>query len=86
MSKPSDLQYGGDHYKDMAIQPTEFITLNHIPFPLGCAIKYCSRVGRKGDRADALTDLQKAKHFIDLYAEYVYGVDLNQYGKEKEND
>ena len=33
-------QVGGTHYKSMAIQPSEFINRNNIPFAEGNAIKY----------------------------------------------
>ena len=32
-------QVGGDHYKSMVIQPSEFINRNNIPFAEGNAIK-----------------------------------------------
>lgn len=55
-------QEGGGHYKDMKIQPVEFIHANGIPFIEGCVIKYVSRWRAKG----GLEDLKKARHFIDL--------------------
>ena len=36
-------QVGGKHYSKFAIQPTEFIYKNNIPFIEGCAIKYLCR-------------------------------------------
>ena len=33
-------QIGGSHYKDMPIQPAEFINKNNLPFAEGNAIKY----------------------------------------------
>ena len=36
-------QVGGGHYKDMKIQPVEFIHANGIGFIEGCVIKYVSR-------------------------------------------
>lgn len=58
-------QVGGDHYRDMAIQPVEFIHRNGIGFCEGSAIKYLCRWRKKG----GLDDLRKAKHFIDLLIE-----------------
>ena len=55
-------QEGGGHYKDMKIQPVEFIHANGIPFIEGCVIKYVSRWRAKG----GVEDLKKARHFIDL--------------------
>ena len=57
-----EVQIGGSHYKDMTIQPVEYIHANNIPFLEGCVIKYVSRWKSKG----GIQDLQKAKHFIDL--------------------
>lgn len=60
-----EVQVGGAHYKDMPIQPVEFIHRNGIGFCEGCAIKYLARWRSKG----GLQDLQKARHFIDLLIE-----------------
>lgn len=57
-----DVQIGGSHYKNFAIQPVEFIHRNGIGFPEGNAIKYLCRWREKG----GIKDLQKAKHYIDL--------------------
>ena len=58
-------QVGGDHYRDMAIQPVEFIYHNGIGYFEGAAIKYLSRWKSKG----GIEDLQKAKHYIELLIE-----------------
>ena len=58
-------QIGGDHYKNMAIQPVEFIHKNGIGFIEGCVIKYVCRWREKG----GVDDLRKARHFIDLLIE-----------------
>ena len=62
---PLAKQVSGDHYKNMAIQPIEFIHANNIPFAEGCAIKYLTRWRSKG----GVADLEKAKHFIELLIE-----------------
>ena len=36
-------QVGGNHYKDLKIQPIEFIHANNIPFCEANAIKYLCR-------------------------------------------
>lgn len=59
------VQQGGSHYKDMKIQPIEFIHANNIPFAEGCVIKYVSRWRNK----NGIADLKKAKHFIELLIE-----------------
>ena len=58
-------QVAGNHYKDMDIQPVEFITRNNIGFLEGCVIKRVCRWRRK----DGLQDLQKAIHELELLIE-----------------
>ena len=58
-------QVGGGHYKNMAIQPIEFIHANSIPFAEGSIIKYVSRWRAK----NGIADLEKARHFLDLLIE-----------------
>ena len=58
-------QCGGNHYRQMAIQPIEFIHANGIPFAEGSVIKYVSRWRAK----NGIADLEKARHFIDLLIE-----------------
>ena len=55
-------QVDGNHYKDMAIQPVEFIHANGIPYLEGNVIKYLTRWRKK----NGLADLEKARHYIDL--------------------
>lgn len=59
---PFKQQEGGSHYKDMAVQPAEFIHKNQIGFMEGSVIKYVTRWRKKG----GLEDLRKARHFLDL--------------------
>jgi len=61
-----DIQHGGNHYKDLAIQPVEYILKNKIGFAEGCAIKYLTRWKSKG----GIQDLEKARHFIDMLIEH----------------
>jgi len=58
-------QEGGSHYKDMPIQPIEYIFKNGLGYFEGNVVKYISRWRKKGD-AD---DLKKARHYIDLLIE-----------------
>lgn len=60
-----DVQIGGGHYKQFAIQPVEFIHKNGIPFVEGNCIKYLVRWRDKG----GIEDLKKVKHYIDLLIE-----------------
>jgi len=63
-----DEQIGGSHYKDMNIQPIEFIMKNKLGFAEGCIIKYICRHPFKG----GIIDLQKAKQNIDFMIEHYY--------------
>ncbi|MFT5382614.1 MAG: hypothetical protein ACI81C_004106 [Alteromonas macleodii] len=64
-----DVQEGGDHYKNMAIQPVEFIAANKIQFLDGCVIK---RVCRHRSKNGA-EDIRKAIHELNLILELEYG-------------
>ncbi len=57
-----DTQIGGQHYKDMAIQPVEFSMKNNLSYCQGNVIKYVTRYQAK----NGIEDLEKAKHYIDL--------------------
>ncbi len=60
-----DVQVGGGHYKDAAIQPIQFIFANKIGFAEGNVIKYVYRYSAK----NGIEDLQKAKHYLELLIE-----------------
>ena len=62
------VQEGGDHYKNLKIQPVEFIHANGLGFMEGCVIKYVARYKRK----NGLEDLKKARHFLDLLIQLEY--------------
>lgn len=64
-----ETQVGGNHYKDLKIQPIEFIHANNIPFCEANAIKYLCRWRNKNGRQD----LEKAIHYINLLIELEYG-------------
>ena len=74
-------QVAGTHYKSARIQPIDYIYANNLSYNLGSCLKYITRT--KGDKKDRVTDLMKAKHFIDLELQMVYGVDSdgNDIGK-----
>jgi hypothetical protein len=61
-SNPLDVQVGGSHYKDLRIQPVEYIHANGIGYFEGNVIKYLTRWRGK----NGLEDLRKARHYIDL--------------------
>ncbi len=58
-------QVGGDHYKNQAIQPWDFIAANELGFFEGNIVKYVSRWRDK----DGLADLEKARHYLDKLIE-----------------
>ena len=58
-------QVDGNHYKDMAIQPVEYIHANGIGYFEGNVIKYVTRWRAK----NGIADLEKAKHYIELLIE-----------------
>lgn len=66
-----DIQIGGTHYKDMPIQPGEYIVKNGIGWYEGNVIKYVTRHKAKGQRQD----LEKAIHYLQLAIEEHYGQD-----------
>lgn len=65
MSKALDIQVGGSHYKNLKIQPVEYIHANNIGYFEGNVIKYVTRWRTK----NGVADLEKAKHYIDLLIE-----------------
>ena len=48
MSDALDEQVGGDHYKDLAIQPFEFIELNNLGYGAGNVVKYILPIQKQG--------------------------------------
>jgi len=58
----SEKQVGGNHYKQYAIQPIDFIEANNIPYIEGNVIKYLLRWRDK----NGVEDLDKAIHYIEL--------------------
>lgn len=68
-AKASQRQVGGDHYKDMPIQPIEFIIANDLGFLEGNIIKYTLRHHAKG----GAEDVRKVIHYAELLLEHTYG-------------
>lgn len=58
-------QIGGSHYKDMPIQPLEYIMANGIPFAEGNVIKYVSRWRKKNGLQDLEKSLDMLKKIIE---------------------
>ncbi len=64
----SDTQVGGSHYRDLVIQPSEFIHRNRLGWCEGNVIKYVSRHRAKNGKEDLL----KALHYLNLLLEWEY--------------
>lgn len=63
-------QQGGNHYKNLGIQPIEYIQANDINYLIGNAVKYLTRYKHKGNE---IGDLKKAIHYIEIQIEYLKG-------------
>ena len=61
-------QVGGNHYREYAIQPAEFINKNKLLFAEGNAIKYICRHSSKG----GIQDIDKAIHYLEMVKERDY--------------
>ena len=64
----SDRQVGGDHYKDMEIQPVVFCQRNRLNYCESNIVKYVCRHKAKGQKED----LEKVRHYLDLLIELEY--------------
>lgn len=60
-----DRQVAGNHYKDLPIQPAEYIYANAMGYFEGNVVKYVSRWRKK----NGIADLEKAMHYIELLIE-----------------
>ena len=60
-----DQQIGGQHYKDMKIQPIEYIMANELGWCEGNAVKYVTRYKQKGQAQD----IEKAIHYLQILLE-----------------
>lgn len=59
-------QVAGSHYKELPIQPVEYVYRNGIGFFEGNVIKYVTRWRDKG----GIDDLEKAKHYLEMLIEF----------------
>lgn len=62
-------QEGGSHYKDLMIQPVEYIMKNNLDFLQGNIVKYATRHKDK----NGAEDLRKVIHYAQLALELQYG-------------
>ena len=67
-------QIAGDHYKELAIQPWDFIVANRLGYIEGNIVKYVTRYSSK----NGATDLLKARHYLDKLIETVMNEELDK--------
>lgn len=70
MTKASERQIGGQHYRTFPIQPGEYIRKNGLGWYEGNAIKYITRYKQKG----GAQDIKKAIHYLELILEEIEDV------------
>jgi hypothetical protein len=70
-SDAKEIQVGGKHYADMAIQPVVFVHANGLTYLEGNVVKYVSRHRRK----NGAEDIRKAIHYLELILQLEYGQD-----------
>lgn len=63
--KATSTQIGGDHYRNNAIQPIDYIMGNGLDFCEGNVVKYVTRWKHKG----GVEDLKKARQYLDFIIE-----------------
>lgn len=68
-------QIGGSHYKNLAIEPTEYAHANNLGFLEGNVVKYVTRHKEKGG-AD---DIKKAIHYLEMILEWEYKTKEEEY-------
>ena len=74
MTKASEKQVGGNHYKGFTIQPMEMAEKLGLPPTIYSAFKYIVRAPYKGQFNE---DLDKCLHCLQLFAEFSDCVMLN---------
>lgn len=70
-----DEQRGGQHYKGMAIQPTEFAMVENYDWCAANILKYVSRAKHKNGRED----IEKAIHYLALRNEIIVKHGLSRF-------
>jgi len=68
MMSALDTQAGGSHYKNLAIQPVEYIQANGLDYFQGNIVKYITRHKAK----NGAEDIKKAIHYCQLILELEY--------------
>ena len=66
----SDKQVGGDHYRNCAIQPVEYIEANALKFLEGCVVKRVTRHDKPTGKGRQ--DIEKAIHELQLLLQHPF--------------
>ena len=72
-----NIQVGGGHYKDMKIQPIEYIHANNLSFLEGNVVKYITRHKTK----NKAQDIRKVIHYCELILQLEYNETYEQESK-----
>jgi hypothetical protein len=76
MQKANDKQVGGNHYKDMGVEPWDVIDTWPVEQRIGAyragALKYVMRMGTKDEN---VKELRKAGHYIEKLIEVLEAVE-----------
>lgn len=75
-------QIGGNHYKNMPIQPAEFCQRNGLNYCESNVVKYVSRHRQKNGRED----IEKAIHYLQLLIEMEYPEIESEFYQEDEGN
>lgn len=75
LESPEDTQPGGDHYKEQAIQPIEYILANKLGYCEGNVVKYITRHKLKNGKED----IEKCIHYLQFILD-------DQYDKTEDQD
>ena len=68
--QPLERQVGGDHYKNLKIQPLEYAMANDLNVCEANIVKYVTRHHAKG----GAEDIRKVIHYAELLLQMTYGV------------
>lgn len=66
---PLERQVGGDHYKNLSIQPIEYVMANGMDYCEANIVKYITRHHAKG----GAEDVRKVIHYAELLLQLKYG-------------
>lgn len=72
---PLNVQVGGNHYKDCAIQPVQYIEANDLKFLEGCVVKRVTRHDKETGKG--AQDIEKSIHELRLLLKLRYGISSN---------